>query len=118
MKIVRLVIGIVSIVLFVLIAMQSCAVGIGNVLGESGESSGSSGLILALCMLIAGIIGICCRRIKSGTIVSGVFYMLGGLFGISNVGSYSDLKIWSILCFIFAGVFIIGAILQEEDRLD
>lgn len=118
MKTARLVIGIVSIVLFLLISLQSCAAGIGNALADNGEVSGSAGFILALCMLIAGIIGICCRRVKAGTIVAGCFYAFGGLIGIANVGSYADLQIWSVLSFIFAIVFIITAITQKQSRLD
>lgn len=118
MKTARMIIGIVSIVLFFLVSMQSCAAGIGNALEGNGEVSGSAGFLLALCMLIAGIVGICCRKVKSGTIVAGVFYAFGGLIGIANVGSYSDLQFWSILSFIFAAVFIITGILQKQSKLD
>lgn len=118
MKTTRLVIGIISIVLFLLVSMQSCAAGIGNALADNDEVSGSAGFFLALCMLIAGIVGICCRKIKSGTIVSGGFYAFGGLVGIANVGSYADLQIWSVLSFIFAIIFIATAVKQKKNRLD
>ena len=118
MKVSRLVIGIVSIVLFVLISFQSCAAGLGNALENNGEVSGTAGFLLACCMLIAGITGICCKRLKKGTIVAGCFYAFGGLLGITNVGSYSDLQVWSILCFIFAAVFIITGVIQKEQKLE
>lgn len=118
MKTSRLVIGIISIVLFVVVSFQSCAVGVGNTLADNGEVSGSAGFLLAVCMLIAGIVGICCRRLRAGTIAAGVFYALGGLIGIANSGSYSDLVIWSVLSFIFAAVFILTGILQKTGRLD
>ncbi len=114
MKTTKLVIGIISIVLFMVIAFQSCAAGIGNALSENGESSGSAGFFVALCMLIAGIVGICTRKSIGGGYVSGAFYAIGGLIGITNYGSYSDLMIWSILSFIFAGVFILGSILTKK----
>ncbi len=110
MRIAKLIIGIISIILFILISFQSCAAGLGNALAENGEISGSAGLFLAFCMLIAGIVGICTRDSKVGGIVSGVFYIIGGLIGIASYGSFSDLAIWSILCFIFGVVFIIGSI--------
>lgn len=113
MKTAKLVIGIISIVLFGLILFQSCAAGIGNSLEGNGETSGSSGVFLALCMLIAGIVGIATRKGIAGGFVSGGFFALGGLIGISNYGSYGDLKIWSILSFIFAVVFIIGSIMTK-----
>lgn len=118
MKVSRLVIGIISIILFLLISFQSCAAGLGNALEDNGEVSGTAGFILACCMLIAGIVGICCRKLKTGTIVAGCFYAVGGLIGIANFGSYADLQIWSILSFIFAAVFIITAIMQKTKKLD
>ncbi|MFG6329152.1 MAG: hypothetical protein K1W06_06710 [Lachnospiraceae bacterium] len=118
MKTSRLVIGIISCVLFVIISFQSCAAGVGNALEENGEVSGSAGFILAVCMLVAGIVGICCRRLKTGTIVAGVFYALGGLTGITNFGSYADLQIWSVLSFIFSVVFIATGIMQKQKKLD
>lgn len=118
MKTSRLVIGIISCILFVIISFQSCAAGVGNALEENGEVSGSAGFILAVCMLVAGIIGICCRKLKTGTIVAGVFYALGGLIGITNFGSYADLQIWSVLCFIFSVVFIATGIMQKQKKLD
>lgn len=116
MKTTKLIIGIVSIVLFVLVSMQSCAAGLGNSLSGNGEISGTAGLMLAFCMLIAGIVGICTRNgSKAGGIVAGVFYLLGGLIGIANYGSYADLQIWSILCFIFGLVFIVGSLRAKKN---
>lgn len=114
MKTAKLVIGIVSIVLFVLVVFQSCVAGIGNALTKSGEVSGAAGILLAFCMLIAGIVGISTRNSKSGGIVAGVFYLLGGLLGIINYGSFSDLAIWSIFCFIFGVVFILGSLKMKK----
>ncbi len=117
MKTARLVIGIISIVLFVVITFQSCAVGIGNTLQENGEASGSAGFLLAICMLVAGIVGVAARKSKVGSIVAGAFYAFGGLIAIVNVGTYSDLQIWAVLSFIFAIVFILTGILQKEKQL-
>ncbi|SRR5690554_421295 len=111
----RLIIGIISIVLFGLIIFQSCAVGAANALEGNEEVSGSAGLLLAICMLIAGIVGIVTRnKGKGGPITAGIFYLVGGLLGITNVGSFADLQIWSILSILFAGVYIVGAIRQKH----
>lgn len=114
MKTTRMIIGIISIVLFILVSLQSCAAGVGNALQSNGEVSGSAGLILSICMLIAGIVGIAARASKGGAIVAGCFYAFGGLVGVVNVGSYADLMVWSVLSFVFAAVFIIGAIMQKK----
>ena len=80
MKTAKLVIGIISMVLFVLVAFQSCAAGLGNALADNGEVSGTSGMLLAFCMLIAGIVGVATRKSKGGGIVAGVFYLVCPLF--------------------------------------
>ena len=115
MKTAELVIGIISIVLFLLIAFQSCAAGIGNAIEDNGETSGSAGIIVAVCMLVAGIVAIATRKGIAGGFVSGGFYAFGGIIGITNYGSYSDLLIWSIVSFIFAAVCIVGSILTKRD---
>ena len=118
MKTTKLVIGIISMVLFLVVIFQSCVAGIGNALAENGEVSGSAGVLLAVFMLVAGIVGVATRKSRGGGIVAGVFYLIGGLLGIANYGSYGDLKIWSILCLIFACVFILGSVKKKakEDK--
>ena len=114
MKTAKLIIGIISIVLFGVIIFQSCAAGLSNAIEENGETSGTNGFVLAVCMLIAGIIGIAARKSKAGGIVAGIFFIFGAIIGITGYGSYSDLLVWAIICFIFGAVFILGSILGEK----
>lgn len=107
---VKKVIGIISIVLFAVIIFQSCAVGVANTLQDSKEVSGTAGFMLALCMLIGGIIALVSKLSKGMTITSLVFYTIGGVVGIANVGKFADLKIWSILSFIFAALLLFDLI--------
>lgn len=107
LKTTRLVVNIVSMVLFVLILFQSCAAGVGNALMNNDDSSGSLGAVLAFCMLIAGIVGICTRNQSgnTGRYITGGLYALGGLMGMCDVGIYKDLEIWAALSFAFAVCF-------------
>lgn len=116
MKTTKLVLGIISIVLSVFVLFQSCAAGLGNALSENGESSGSAGAILAICLLVAGIVGIATRNGKAGgAYTAGGFYIVGGILGFANAGTlYQDLYIWSVLCIIFGIVFIVGTILGKK----
>lgn len=98
------VLGIISIVLFFLIAFQSCAAGLGNAMEGSTEASGTTGFLLVLCWLIGGIIELPSKNSKGAVITGIVFYGLGGVLGIANVGSYKDLKIWAILFFYFCRI--------------
>ena len=109
MKTAKLVIGIVSIVLFVFIAFQSCAAGMSNALEANGEMSGTAGLLTGILMMTAGIIGIATRNgKKGGAYTAGGFYVAAAAIGFFNAGSYGDLKIWAVLSLIFGIVFIAG----------
>ena len=99
MKTAKLVIGIVSMVLFLFIALQSCA----------------AGLIVGSCMLIAAIVGVVTRKGgKGGAFTAGGFYLAGGMIGLICAGSYTDLYIWSTLSLIFGVVFIAGTIISTK----
>lgn len=110
----RLVIGIISIVLSCVTLFQSCIVGIANTLSDNGEKSGIFGFLLSVFMLVAGILGICCRKIKSGIIVAGLFLLIGGVVAYQNSGSYLDLNLWSIISIIFGITFVVSAIAQRK----
>jgi len=100
------VIGIISIVLSAFVGLQSMIAGLGNTIVNNGELSGTAGFILAIIMLVSGILTLASRESKGVLITAIVFYILGGITGLCNIGSYADLQIWSILNLIFAGVLI------------
>lgn len=54
MKTWKLVSGILSIILFVVVTFQSCAAGISNTLQENGEVGGSAGVLVAIMLLAGG----------------------------------------------------------------
>ena len=106
MKTWKLVSGILSIVLFFMVAFQSCAAGISNTLSESGEVSGSAGIIVAIMLLAGGIVSIATRNGgKGGNIALIVLFGIGALFGYTLAGSFSYLNIlatWCLVNFILA----------------
>ena len=112
MKTWKLVSGILSIVLFVLVAFQSCAAGLGNALSENGESSGSGGIIVAIMMLSGGIVSIATRKSegKGGNIALIILFGLGSLVGFALAGSFADLNIWAGWCLINAVLAVIAMI--------
>ena len=112
----RLSIGIISIVLFALVSFQSCAVGISNSLEKSNATSGSDGFVFAICILIAGIIGICTRNSsgKIGAIISCIFYWFGSLMTIGTGDTFGDLPVWGVVSFAFGIVFLICAIKTKK----
>ena len=109
MKTAKLVIGIISCVLFLLIMFQSCAATVAEAMGDSEGLSGGAGVLTGIFMLVAGIVGIATHKSAKGggTITCIVFYLLAGLIGIFMHGIYEDLVIWGSLCLVFALVHII-----------
>jgi hypothetical protein len=114
----KLVCGIISIVVFMIIVFQSCAAGIVNVL-ESNiyDVSGTAGVLLAVLMLIGGIVGITTRNNKSGGITAGVFYFAGGIIGITSLGTFTDLIVWSIMALAFSLLFIVGSVEKASSKV-
>ena len=112
----KLVSGILSIVLFVFVAFQSCAAGVSNALEANGEVSGSAGIIVAILMLAGGIVSVVTRKSekKGGNIALIILFGLAALIGFTNYGSYSDLAIWSGWCLINAILAIVAIITGKK----
>lgn len=119
MKTWKLVAGILSIILFVVVTMQSCVVGIGNTLAENGETGGSGGIILAILMLAGGIVSAATRKSegKGGNIALIVLFGLASLFGFANMGSYTDLGIWSAWCLVNAILAVVAMIKGNKNKI-
>lgn len=101
MKTWKLVSGIISIVLSVFVVFQSMMAGLANALEESGQSSGSAGLVVSICMLCGGIVSIVSRKnnSKGSNIALIILFGLATLTGFVLAGNYSDLYIMVFLVF-------------------
>jgi len=104
MKTAKLIAGILSIVFTAMILFQSCAAGLSNALGDTGEASGTAGFLVALLMIAGGIIMIATRSsAKRGASVACIIvFLLAAILGYALAGSFFDLKIWSTWCLIMA----------------
>ncbi len=114
MKTAKLVIGILSIVLSVVILFQSCAASVGDALVNEGGTSGGSGLFVAIFMLVAGIVAIAARKSRGGAVACMILYAIGGLFGLSAQGIFKDLLVWGVLCLILAVFFLVAVITHRK----
>lgn len=117
MKIWKLVSGILSIALSLLVLLQSCAAGISNSLQGNGEVGGSAGLIVSILLLVGGIVSIVAKNGGKGLNVA-IALILGfaSILGFSMAGSYADLKIWAGWCFICAILSVISIFRQSEEE--
>ena len=121
MKTTKLVLGILSICVSVLVLFQSFAAGMANSLAANGEIGGTGGLLVSVLMLTAGIVMIATRKSekKGGSIAGMILYLLAALFGYSTAGSYADLKIWSTICLILALVNLLAAVkIQRQNKAE
>ena len=118
MKTWKLVSGILSIVLFALVAFQSCAAGMSNALEENGEVSGSAGIIVAVLLLTGGIVSIATRKStgKGGNIALIIIFGLAAVIGFALHGSYSDLTIWAGWCLINAVLAVFAMVKGGKNK--
>ena len=97
MKTWKLVSGILSILFFMLVAFQSCMVGLVNTLEENGEFGGSAGIIVAIMMIAGGIVSIATRKgSNGGNVALIVLFGIAAVVGFALAGSYADLNIWAV----------------------
>lgn len=117
MSVWKLVSGILSIVLAVFVFFQSSIAGLSNALSENGESGGSAGVIVAICMLAGGIISIVTRNGgRAASIALVILFGIAAICDFSLVGSYSDLTIWAGWCLICMLLALIAAIRGKREK--
>lgn len=100
-----------SIILSIFVSVQSFLVGLGNTLTQSGESSGLSGLFVAVIMFTAALTGLITRKSEKGAPPVAVCALFWFCFFIARIGagSYSDLKFWGLLDYFFGCIFLFSA---------
>ncbi len=115
MKTWKLVSGILSIILCVLVIFQSCAAGAVNTLEGNGEVSGSAGIIVAIMLLAGGIVSIATRKGgKGGNIALLILYGLAALVGFVLAGNYTDLYIWAGWCLLCAALAMVSLFMGKK----
>lgn len=114
MKTTKLVMGIISIILTFVILFQSCAATVGDALINEGGTSGGSGLLVAILMLIAGIVIIAARNSRGGTIFSMIAYALAAVLGFTSFGIFKDLIVWGAISALFAIILLIDLIKSKK----
>ena len=114
MKTTKLILGIVSIVLALIVLFQSLAASLGDAIEGAGGTSGGSGILVALCLLVAGIVAIAARGSRGGAICCTVLFALAGLFGVTANGIFKDLVVWGVLSLLFAAFFLVSAIVFRK----
>ncbi len=117
MKTWKLVSGILSMILFVLVAVQSCAAGMVNALEDNGGTSGTMGIFVGILLLAGGIVSVATRKSqgKGGNIALVILFGLAALIGFAGYGNYGDLVIWAFWCLINAILAVVAIIKNKKD---
>ena len=82
---------------------------------NEGGTSGASGFLVAILMLVSGIVAIATRNSRGGAIFCAIVYGLAGVFGVSSNGIFKDLMVWGALCLVFAVIFLVFAIKMKKN---
>ena len=108
----RLVLGIISMVLFLIAFGEACEVDEFYTMIGSDDAEGAMGIVFSFLLLAAGIVGVCSRNSErcTGAFTAGGLYLGGALFTIGTGETFPDLPIFGIISFAFGIVFIIAGI--------
>lgn len=115
MKTWKLVSGILSTVLFLVVMFQSCAAGVVDAIEGQGGTSGGAGMLTGILMLAGGIVSMATRKSsgKGGDIALIVLYGLAALIGFAGYGVYADLILWSIWCLVCATLAFVSMLKKK-----
>lgn len=111
-RIMKKMIGILSIILFLIDEFDSCAVELGNALGGVRKVDGTAGMVLGLFMLVAGILSLCSKKYRGRIIASIIFYCAAAFIGYCNIGSFNEIRTWIIVNIAFAILLLINLIVK------
>lgn len=115
MKTWKLVSGILSIVFFLFVTLQSCAASVADALAEGDGIGGSAGLVVALMLLAGGIVSIAVRKGgRGGNIALIVLFGIGALCGYTMAGNYLDLPIWASWCLACAILALVSLVKSKK----
>ena len=115
----KLIIGVLMMVFFIMIAFQSCAAGLYNMLSDNGESSGMFGLVSGLLLVSAGIVGVATRKSakRGGALAVTVMTWLVFLFSRIGAGTYTDLQVWGILAFVAGCIYLFSVMRTKKGNI-
>ena len=116
MKTWKLISGILSVIIFIIVEFQSCAAGLVNTLEENGGSSGSIGFLCGILILAGGIVSITTRKAEGtgGEIALIIIFGLAALIGFTGYGNYSDLVVWSVWALVNAALAVVDMVKKKK----
>lgn len=114
----RLVLGIITMVLFCGVLVESSEVDDFYTLIGSDETAGTMGILFSLLFLAAGIVGVCTRNSRSdkGAYTAAGLYWGATLTTIGTGDAYPDLPIYGIIALAFGVVFFVAGVKTMKNQ--
>jgi len=116
MSVAKLVTGIISIVICVIMLLQSCAITFADALAKQRSISGAAGIFIAILILAIGVISITTRNkgAKGGCVAIVFISIIACYVGYINSDDFKDLIIWSIWCGAMGVLSFVQLIIIEK----
>lgn len=120
MKILRMVVGILSLVAILATGLQACSAADASIDGTTPASVGAAaftaGLFLSVGFLFAGVTALAARRSNGAGIVAGCFYVLANLFVGGGGAEAAGFTLWMALGWVFAALLVFGGLIAMARR--
>ena len=98
----KLVSGILSLALAMIVLFQSCAAGAVGTFDNDLAMAGVSGLFVGILMIAAGVVSIAARKSRGGNIAIIAISVVGMIIGFGMHGVYEDLIVWTCWLVVLA----------------
>ena len=116
MPVAKLCLGIISIALSLLVLFQSYIVLVSNTFADNGSTEASFGMLIAICLLTAGIVAIAARRSRGGAVASMLLYGIAAYTGaIAPVEAFTDIIVWTWVCAVLCLIFFVSIFSQKYE---
>lgn len=118
MKVWKLVSGILSIIMSIIIGLQSCSVIVAESLARNSRNAGGGGFWVGVFMLAFGIVGVSTSwsKGKGGSIAVMILSLFGIIFALSSFSrGFSDMAIWGTWCGIVGIVALVDLCLPKKN---
>lgn len=113
MKATKLIVGILSIALFLVMTLQSYAACLADTIAADGKIR-TAGFLVAIMLLAGGIVAIVGRKHRGASIACSILYSIGAILGFANTGyRYKDLYLCSTFALALALFFFISIFVQH-----
>jgi hypothetical protein len=120
MKILRIVVGILSLVAILAIGLQACSAANAAIDGTTpstlGAAAFTAGLFLSVGYLFAGVTALAARKHNGGGVAAGCFFVLANLFVGGGGSDAAGFTLWTGLGWLFAALLIFGGLIAMARR--